>query len=57
MPTMQILPVRENQPLHGDPRYSGTRDNAERLQPFLPQRQAPIPLHGDFNLFEFYSDA
>ena len=34
MPAVPVLPVAEDQPVHGDPRHPGPGRDAERHQPF-----------------------
>ena len=54
---VQILPVAQDQPLHGDPRDAGQGRDARRHQPLLDRRQAGAPLHGLLDLLQLHRAA
>ena len=54
---MQVLYVRQNQSVPGDPRDAGPRRDARRHQPLLVQRQTAVPLHGHVDVLELHRAA
>ncbi|EOQ77973.1 s-formylglutathione hydrolase (fgh) (esterase d) [Pseudomonas aeruginosa VRFPA02] len=54
---MQILPVRQDQPLPGRTRHPGQGPDARRHQPFLLQGRAGLPLHGLLDLLRIHRAA
>ena len=57
MPAVQVVPVAQDQPLHGDPRDAGQGRDARRHQPLLARRQAAPPLHGLLDVRELHRAA
>lgn len=54
---VQILPVRQDQPLPGRTRHPGQGPDARRHQPFLLQGRAGLPLHGLLDLLRIHRAA
>jgi hypothetical protein len=52
VPAVQVLPVAQDQPVHGDPRHAGPGRDAGRHQPLLDRRREDPPLHGLLDVLE-----
>ena len=52
VPRLQVVPLAQDQPLHGDPRHAGQGRHARRHQPLLDRRHEDPPLHGLLDLRE-----
>ena len=57
MPRVQVLPVAQDQPLHGDPRDAGPGRDARRHQPLLARRREDPPLHGLLDVLQLHRAA
>ena len=57
MPRVPVLPVAQDQSLHGDPRNAGAGRHARRHLALLARRQEAAPLHGHLDLREFHRAA
>ena len=57
MPPVRVLPLRQDQPLPGDPRDPGPGPDARRHLALSPERQDDLPLHGHLDLRELHRPA
>ena len=57
MPPVQVVPVAQDQPLHGDPRHAGPGRDAGRHEPLLDRRREDPPLHGLLDVLELHGAA
>ena len=57
MSPVQVLYVRKNQSVPGDPRDARQRRDARRHQPLLVQPQTAVPLHGYVDVLELHRAA
>ena len=57
VPAVQVVPVAQDQPVHGDPRHAGPGRDAGRHQPVLDRRREDPPLHGLLDVLELHGAA
>ena len=50
VPAMPLVPVAQDQPVHGDPRHAGPGRDAGRHVALLARRQEAAPLHGHLDV-------
>ena len=55
--SVPVLPVAQDQSLHGDPRHPGPGPDARRHQPLLDRQGQDLPLHGLLDLLELHRAA
>ncbi len=57
VPPVPVLPVAQDQSVHGHPRHPGPGPDAGRLQPLLDRQGQDLPLHGLLDLLELHRAA
>ena len=57
VPAVQVVPVAQDEPVHGDPRDAGQGRDARRHEPLLARRQADPSLHGLLDVRELHRAA
>ena len=57
VPAVQVVPVAQDQSVHGDSRHAGQGRDARRHEPLLARRQARASLHGLLDVRELHRAA